>query len=67
MSRHTENREEILKIHGSIDLINQRIDTIENNHLAHMQKDIDRIQYILTAVGLGVAAQVLVLVTNILG
>ena len=65
MSRHTENREEILKIHGSIDLINQRIDTIENNHLAHMQKDIDRIQYILTAVGLGVAAQVLYLVTSI--
>ena len=65
MSRATENREEILKIHGAIDLINQRIDTIENNHLAHMQKDIDRIQYILTAVGLGVAAQVLVLVTII--
>ena len=65
MSRATENREEILKIHGAIDLINQRIDTIENNHLAHMQKDIDRIQYILTAVGLGVAAQVLYLVTSI--
>ena len=65
MSRNTENREEILKIHGAIDLINQRIDTIENNHLAHMQKDIDRIQYILTAVGLGVAAQVLFLVTSI--
>ena len=65
MSRHTENREEILKIHGAIDLINQRIDTIENNHLAHMQKDIDRIQYILTAVGLGVAAQVLYLVTSV--
>ena len=66
MSRNTENREEILKIHGTIDLINQRLDTIENNHLAHMQKDIDRIQYVLTAVGLGVAAQVLVLVTSIL-
>ena len=65
MSRATENREEILKIHGAIDLINQRIDTIEYNHLAHMQKDIDRIQYILTAVGLGVAAQVLFLVTSI--
>ena len=39
MSRATENREEILKIHGAIDLINQRIDTIENNHLTHMQKD----------------------------
>ena len=67
MSRATENREEILKIHGAIDLINQRIDTIENNHLKHMQKDIDRIQYVLVAVGLGVAAQVLVLVTNLLG
>lgn len=66
MSRATENREEILKIHGAIDLINQRIDTIENNHLKHMQKDIDRIQYVLAAVGLGVAAQVLVLVTNLL-
>ena len=66
MSRMTENREEILKIHGTIDLINQRIDTIENNHLKHMQKDIDRIQYVLAAVGLGVAAQVLVLVTNLL-
>ena len=66
MSRNTENREEIHKIHGAIDLINQRIDTIENNHLSHMQKDIDRIQYILAAVGLGVAAQVLVLVTNLL-
>ena len=65
MSRATENREEILKIHGAIDLINQRIDTIENNHRAHMKKDIDRIQYILTAVGLGVAAQVLFLVTSI--
>ena len=66
MSRHTENKEEILKIHGTIDLINQRLDTLENNHLAHMQKDIDRIQYVLTAVGLGVAAQVLILVTSIL-
>ena len=66
MSRMTENRAEILKILGAIDLINQRIDTIETKHLKHMQKDIDRIQYVLAAVGLGVAAQVLVLVTNLL-
>ena len=47
MSRHTENKEEILKIHGTIDLINQRLDTLEHNHLAHMQKDIDRIQKVV--------------------
>ena len=64
MSRHTENKEEILKIYGSIDLINQRIDNIEKNHLKHIQKSIDRIQWVMTAISLGVLAQVLVLVTN---
>ena len=64
MSRHTENKEEILKIYGSIDLINQRIDNIETNHLKHIQKSIDRIQWVMTAISLGVLAQVLVLVTN---
>ena len=64
MSRHTENKEEILKIHGCIDLINQRIDTIENNHLAHIQKSVDKINWIITAIGLGVLAQVLVLITK---
>ena len=64
MSRHTENKEEILKIYGSIDLINQRIDTIENNHLKHIQKSIDRINWVMTAIGLGVLAQVLVLITK---
>ena len=43
MSRNTENKEEILKVHNRIDLIDQKLDTLENNHLAHMQKDIDRI------------------------
>ena len=55
MSRHTENREELLKVHGEIDLIKQKLDTLENNHLAHMKKDIDRILYILGAVGLAIA------------
>ena len=64
MSRATENKEEILKIHGCIDLINQRIDTIENNHLKHIQKSIHRINWIMTAIGLGVLAQVLVLITK---
>jgi hypothetical protein len=64
MSRHTENKEEILKIYGSIDLINQRIDNIEKNHLKHIQKSVDRIQWVMTAISLGVLAQVLVLITN---
>ena len=28
------------KLHGEIKLINQRLDTIENNHLVHLREDI---------------------------
>ena len=61
MSRNTENKEEILKVHNRIDLIDQKLDTLENNHLAHMQKDIDRIIYIISAIGLGLLGQFLYL------
>ena len=64
MSRNTENKEELLKVHGSINLINQRLDTLENNHLAHMQKDIDRIMYVISAIGLGLLGQFLYLITK---
>ena len=61
MSRHTENKEELLKVHNRIDLIDQKLETLENNHLAHMQKDIDRIIYIISAIGLGLLGQFLYL------
>ncbi len=64
MSRNTENKEELLKVHGSIDLINQKLDTLENNHLAHIQKDIDRIMYVISAIGLGLLGQFLYLLTK---
>jgi|TARA_B100000035_G_scaffold279225_1_gene258706 hypothetical protein len=66
MSRHTENREELLKVYGEIDLIKQKIDTLENNHLAHMKKDIDRILYILGAVGLAVLGELFILLNKVL-
>ena len=64
MSRNTENKEELLKVHGAIDLINQRLDNLENNHLSHMQKDIDRIMYVISAIGLGLLGQFLYLLTK---
>jgi len=64
MSRNTENKEELLKVHGSIDLINQRLDNLENNHLSHLQKDIDRIMYVISAIGLGLLGQFLYLLTK---
>ena len=32
MSRHTENKEEILKIHGELKVINTKLD----NHIVHL-------------------------------
>ena len=64
MSRNTENKEEIYRVNGAIDLINQRLDTIENNHLAHIQKDVDRIMYVISAIGLGLLGQFLYLITK---
>ena len=33
---------EIERIHADIKLLEQSIDNLKNNHLAHMMKDIDR-------------------------
>jgi len=66
MSRHTENREELLKVHGEVNLIKQKLDTLENNHLAHIKKDIDRILYILAAVGVAVLGELFVLLNKVL-
>ena len=66
MSRHTENKEEIIRIHGAIEKIDQRLDTLENNHLAHIKKDIDRIMYVLGAVGLAVLGELFVLLNKVI-
>ena len=43
-------KEHILPIYNKLDLL-------ENNHLKHMQKDIDRLNYILWAIAFMVATQ----------
>ena len=37
--------------------IYNKLDHLENNHLKHMQRDIDRLNYILWAIGFMVATQ----------
>ena len=48
---------EIERIHADIKLLDQSLDNLKNNHLAHMMKDIDRLNKILWAVGLLILAQ----------
>ena len=61
-----ENKEAIIRLEGELKLVHQKIDTIENNHLAHMQKDIDRISKVLYTIGFMILGQVLYTITKAL-
>ena len=50
---------EIEKINGEVKLINQKLDILENNHLVHIQKDLDKLNRILWIVGFVVFSQLL--------
>ena len=53
-------KEHILHIYNKLDLL-------ENNHLKHMQRDIDRLNYILWAIGFMVATQFVAWILRIFG
>ena len=61
-----KDKDNIIKLQGEVKLIHSKIDTIENNHLAHIKKEIDRILYILGAVGLVVVGELFVLLNKVL-
>ena len=46
------NELEILEIRGDLRLLDQKLDTIKNNDLAHIQKSLDGFQKVMWAVGL---------------
>ncbi|MBD1146405.1 hypothetical protein IDH09_01495 [Pelagibacterales bacterium SAG-MED28] len=56
----------VQKLDKEVAIINEKLDTLENNHLAHIKKDIDRILYVLGAVGLAVLGELFLLLNKIL-
>lgn len=55
----------IQKLDTEIALIKQKLDVLENNHLAHIKKDIDRILYVLGAIGLAVLGELFLLINKL--
>ena len=45
-------KQSIAKLDKEVAVIKTEISEIKNNHLAHIKKDVDRILYILGAVGI---------------
>ena len=56
----------VQKLDKEVAIINEKLDTLENNHLTHIKKDIDRILYVLGAVGLAVLGELFLLLNKIL-
>ena len=50
---------EVQKLNTEVQLCKQKLDIIENNHLVHIQRDLDKLNRILWIVGFGVFSQLL--------
>ena len=57
---------EIERINGEVKLINQKLEIIENNHLAHIQRDLDRLNKVLWVIGIMVFSQLIYVVRGLL-
>lgn len=60
------NRENIIKIQGELKLLHHKINTIETNHLKHIQDDINKIIKILISIGLFVGMQFFYLLKDLI-
>ena len=50
---------EVARIDGELKLIHEKIDTIKNNHLAHLKADIDKINKLVWTIGIMVFSNLL--------
>lgn len=60
-----ETDQTIQKLDKEVALIKQKLDVLENNHLAHIKQDIDRILYVLGAIGLAVLGELFLLINKL--
>lgn len=57
-------KEKNVELEGKIKLVDQKIDLMMNNHLAHIQKDIDRILIGIGTLAILVLGQLLYILSN---
>ena len=55
---------EVTRIDGELKLIHEKIDTIKNNHLAHLKADIDKITKLVWTIGIMVFSNLLFIVRD---
>ncbi len=60
------NKEAIIRIEGEIKLIHQKIDTLKDNHLFHVEKDIRQLKTFIWFIGTTVFLQMCYLIVRTL-
>ena len=65
-SQSLKNSQDIIKLQGETKLIHQKIDTIRDNHLHHLDMKINNIYKLLWAVGFISLSNLLDLVKNLI-
>ena len=58
------NKEAIIRIEGDIKLIHQKIDTLKDNHLYHVEKDIRQLKTFIWSIGTTVFLQMCYLIVR---
>ena len=57
---------EVERLRGDIKLVRQSIETIENNHLVHLSRKVNKINNILWTVGLMIFAQLIITIKTLI-
>tara|TARA_R110000803_G_scaffold136074_1_gene203043 strand:- start:13 stop:240 length:228 start_codon:yes stop_codon:yes gene_type:complete len=64
MNSERENKETIIRIEGDIKLIHQKIDTLKDNHLWHIERDMNSLRKLIWFIGTTVFAQLMFIVVR---
>jgi len=57
---------EVERLRGDIKLVKQSIETIETNHLVHLDRKVNKINNILWTVGLMIFAQLIITIKSLI-
>ena len=58
----SQNREAIIRIEGKLELMDNKLNTLKENHLFHIEKDMRQLRTLVWTIGITVFAQMLFLI-----
>tara|TARA_R100001463_G_scaffold41469_2_gene87460 strand:- start:210 stop:410 length:201 start_codon:yes stop_codon:yes gene_type:complete len=60
----SQNREAIIRIEGKLELMDNKLNTLKDNHLFHIEKDMRQLRALVWFIGTTVFAQMLYIIVR---